>query len=120
MAKNKKGFFLTRWIKRAFMGSDQEVRDIMNRVLDEDYGNPSSMHKKGFQAEQYVTKARETIARSLKVSPKEIFFTSGGTEANNLALIGTALAGRRQRHDGGSGSGGERGGQFGSRAGSRR
>lgn len=74
-----------------------EVRAIMAQVLDEDYGNPSSMHKKGFQAERYVTGAREIIARSLKVSPKEIFFTSGGTEANNLALLGSALAGRRQR-----------------------
>ena len=74
-----------------------EVRSIMAQVLDEDYGNPSSMHKKGFQAEKYVTRAREIIARSLKVSAREIFFTSGGTEANNLALMGTALAGRRQR-----------------------
>ncbi len=74
-----------------------EVREIMSRVMDTEYGNPSSMHRKGFIAEQLMTQSRETIARSLKVDPKEITFTSGGTEANNLALIGTALAGRRVR-----------------------
>lgn len=74
-----------------------EVRGIMNEVLEVEYGNPSSMHKKGFVAEQYVTRSKEIIARSLKVDPKEIYFTSGGTEANNLALIGAALAGRRTR-----------------------
>lgn len=72
-----------------------EVREIMNEVLDVEYGNPSSMHTKGYQAEQYVNRAKEMIARSLRVNPKEIYFTSGGTEANNLALIGTAMAHRR-------------------------
>ncbi len=74
-----------------------EVREIMAEVMDVEYGNPSSMHRKGFHAEQYVSQSREIIARSLKVDPKEIYFTSGGTESNNLALIGTALAGRRTR-----------------------
>ena len=74
-----------------------EVRDIMAQVMDVEYGNPSSMHRKGFLAEQYVNRSREIIAKSLKVDPKEIYFTSGGTESNNLALIGTALAGRRTR-----------------------
>lgn len=74
-----------------------EVRQIMVEALDIEYGNPSSMHTKGFSAEKNVNKAKEIIARSLKVDPKEIYFTSGGTEANNLALIGTALAGRRTR-----------------------
>ena len=72
-----------------------EVREIMTEVLDIEYGNPSSMHLKGYHAEQYVNRAKEVIARSLKVEPKEIYFTSGGTEANNLALIGTAMAYRR-------------------------
>lgn len=72
-----------------------EVREIMTEVLDIEYGNPSSMHLKGYHAEQYVNRAKEVIARSLKVEPKEIYFTSGGTEANNLALIGTAMAHRR-------------------------
>ncbi len=74
-----------------------EVREIMDEVLQIDYGNPSSMHKKGFVAEQYVNRAKETIAKTLKVTPGEIYFTSGGTEANNMALIGAALAGRRRR-----------------------
>lgn len=74
-----------------------EVREIMTEVLEQEYGNPSSMHLKGFQAEKYLNHAREIIAKSMKVDPKEIYFTSGGTEANNLALIGTALAGKRMR-----------------------
>ena len=68
-----------------------QVREIMDEVLEKEYGNPSSMHMKGFDAEKYVNHAKEIIAKSLKVDPKEIYFTSGGTEANNLALIGTAL-----------------------------
>ena len=55
------------------------------------------MHMKGFDAEKYVNHAKEIIAKSLKVDPKEIYFTSGGTEANNLALIGTAFANKRER-----------------------
>lgn len=72
------------------------VRDIMARVLYEDYGNPSSMHRLGLKAEQYMKDAASVIAGSLKVEPKEILFTSGGTEANNLALIGAAAANRRR------------------------
>lgn len=71
------------------------VREIMDRTMCVDFGNPSSLHKKGMEAEQYVKSAREIIAKSLKAEPKEIVFTSGGTEANNMALIGTALAMRR-------------------------
>ena len=73
-----------------------EVTDLMVKVLKEDYGNPSSRHKKGLQAERYIKNAREVIARQIKVEPKEIYFTSGGTEANNTALIGAALANRRR------------------------
>lgn len=72
-----------------------EVREIVSEVMDIEYGNPSSMHRKGYQAEQYVKEAREILARSLKVEPKEIYFTSGGTEANNMALIGAAMANKR-------------------------
>lgn len=72
------------------------VRDIVSKVLYEDYGNPSSMHRLGVRAEQYMKDSASIIANSLKVDPKEIIFTSGGTEANNLALIGTALANRRR------------------------
>lgn len=72
------------------------VCEIMGQVLCEDYGNPSSMHRLGVKAERYVKDAASIIAGSMKVEPKEIIFTSGGTEANNLALIGTAMANRRR------------------------
>lgn len=76
-----------------------QVKDIMVEVMEEEYGNPSSMHMKGVKAEQYVKEAQEIIARSLKVEPKEIVFTSGGTESNNTALIGSAMANaRRGKH----------------------
>lgn len=75
--------------------ASDSVREVMDRVLGEDFGNPSSLHKKGMQAEQYIKSARMTIARTLKAEPGEIVFTSGGTEANNMALIGAALARRR-------------------------
>lgn len=72
------------------------VRKIMLETLDSEYGNPSSMHGMGVRAERYVKEAAEVIARSLKADPKEIIFTSGGTESNNLAIIGTALALKRR------------------------
>ncbi len=72
-----------------------EVRDIMLQVMEKDFGNPSSRHTKGIEAEGYVTKAVQQIAGTLKCQPKEIILTSGGTESNNMALIGTALANRR-------------------------
>ena len=73
----------------------EDVVALMQRVLLEDYGNPSSLHMKGVVAEKYIKTAAEQIARTLKVSEKEIIFTSGGTESNNLALIGVALANQR-------------------------
>ena len=76
-----------------------EVAALMTRVMCEDYGNPSSLHRKGVQAEQYIRYAKETIAKNLKVNEKEIFFTSGGTESDNLALRGCAYANcRAGRH----------------------
>ena len=72
-----------------------EVRDIVVETMMEDYGNPSSLHKKGMEAEQYVKAAAERIARTLKAKPSEIVFTSGGTESNNMAIIGAARANRR-------------------------
>ena len=69
---------------------------LMAGILCTDYGNPSSLHHKGVQAEEYVRHAREVIAKTLKVTPKEIFFTSGGTESDNLALRGAAYANARQ------------------------
>jgi cysteine desulfurase len=71
------------------------VKDIMTQTLCMDYGNPSSMHKKGVDAEKYIKDAREIIAKSLKADPKEIIFTSGGTESNNMAVIGAAHANKR-------------------------
>ena len=71
------------------------VRDIMTETMTADYGNTSSLHTKGVEAEQYVREARAEIAKSLRVKEKEIIFTSGGTESNNLAILCTALANRR-------------------------
>ena len=73
----------------------QEVRDIVVKTMMEDYGNPSAMHQKGLEAERYVKEAAARIARTMKVRENEIYFTSGGTESNNWALLGTALANRR-------------------------
>lgn len=69
--------------------------DLMMKVLREDFGNPSALHNRGMEAERYLRQAREKIAKTLKVDEKEIIFTSGGTEANNLALVGCAMANRR-------------------------
>jgi len=73
----------------------ERVLDLMNRTMREDYGNPSSRHIMGVNAERYVKDAADKIAKTMKVSPKEILFTSGGTESNNTALIGCALANQR-------------------------
>lgn len=67
----------------------------MVELLTQDYGNPSSMHMKGVIAEKYITEAKKKIAKTLKVEEKELIFTSGGTESNNLAIIGSALANKR-------------------------
>ena len=68
---------------------------LMYEIMTEHYGNPSSLHRKGVEAENYVREATRLIARNLKVEEKEIFFTSGGTESDNLALIGCVHANRR-------------------------
>ncbi|MBQ8591738.1 MAG: cysteine desulfurase [Lachnospiraceae bacterium] len=75
--------------------SFESVGALVAKVMCEDYGNPSSMHMKGVEAEQYVRQAKDIIARTLKVNEKEIYFTSGGTEADNMALIGAARANYR-------------------------
>ena len=74
---------------------DEDVLALMERVYKEDFGNPSSRHKKGMEAERYLKTAKEQIAATLKCKPEELFFTSGGTESNNMALIGAALANKR-------------------------
>lgn len=73
----------------------ESVGDLVRKVMCQDYGNPSSMHKKGVEAEQYIKETREILAKLWKVQEKEVFFTSGGTESDNLALIGAARANRR-------------------------
>ncbi len=73
----------------------EAVMEKMNQVFLSDFGNPSSMHKKGMDAEQYIKEAKKQIADTLKCEPSELVFTSGGTESNNMALIGTALANKR-------------------------
>ncbi|MDE6961450.1 MAG: aminotransferase class V-fold PLP-dependent enzyme, partial [Lachnospiraceae bacterium] len=72
-----------------------EVTDLMVRVMKEDFGNPSSLHTKGMEAERYLRAAKAYFAENLKVREKEIYFTSGGTESNNLAIIGAAMANQR-------------------------
>ena len=71
------------------------VKNIMVEAMTKDYGNPSSMHQKGVEAEKYVKNAKTIIAKTMKVNEKEIFFTSGGTESDNWALIGAAEANKR-------------------------
>lgn len=73
----------------------EEVKKLVIKLMDEDYGNPSSLHMKGITAENYIKDAKVKIAKQLKCQEKEIVFTSGGTESNNMALIGAAMAKRR-------------------------
>ena len=73
----------------------KSATDKMVELLTSEYGNPSSLHMKGVIAENEVTLARKKIAKTLKVQDKEILFTSGGTESNNLAIIGSAMANQR-------------------------
>lgn len=65
-----------------------EVVDTMAEVMKKHFGNPSSLHRLGLEAEQLVSQARAVIAKCLNVIPEEIRFTSGGTESNNLAIQG--------------------------------
>lgn len=70
----------------------REAADKVMEMMTENYGNPSSLHTMGFRAEQELTAARGKIADLLSARPEEIYFTSGGTESNNLALFGAARA----------------------------
>ena len=74
---------------------DQTLK-IMMKVLGEDFGNPSSLHSLGVAAEKYVKDARRSLARALSVSEEEIYFTSCGTESDNAAILGGALARKRR------------------------
>lgn len=72
-----------------------EAASLMTHIMCEAYGNPSSIHKKGVEGERYMRYAKEVIAKCMKVQEKEIYFTSGGTESDNIALIGGAYANYR-------------------------
>jgi cysteine desulfurase len=73
-----------------------ETADYMRRICLEAYGNPSSMHHKGVEAEKILSEAARTLAGLLKVKPANLVFTSCGTESDNTAIIGGALAARRR------------------------
>lgn len=76
-----------------------EVRELVSRVMGMEYGNPSSLHKKGVEAERRIREAADAVAATLKCDRKNIIFTSGGTESNNMAILGGSMAGRRRgRH----------------------
>ncbi|MDE5671488.1 MAG: cysteine desulfurase [Eubacterium sp.] len=74
----------------------KEATAAIINALEENYGNPSSLHNVGIEAKKSVMKARQSIAGMMACSEEEIFFTSGGTEANNLAVFGAAYANRRK------------------------
>lgn len=76
------------WDNSATTQASAGTVEAVVRMLTADYGNPSSLHRKGIEAERVLKEARQIVARSLKAKEKEITFTSGGTEANNLALTG--------------------------------
>ena len=74
----------------------QAAIDAMFVAIRENYGNPSSLHQAGMEANDQLERAREQIARCLGCTPKEIFFTSGGTESDNQAILSAAALGARQ------------------------
>ncbi len=73
-----------------------EVVEAMRPYYTEIYGNPSSLHTFGQKAKRALEEARQTVADLLDADPKEIYFTSGGTESNNLAIKGAAIAYRHR------------------------
>jgi len=75
---------------------DREVAEAMRPYLEEYFGNPSSLHWYGIQSQKAVQKARGQVALLLNCKPEEIIFTSGGTESNNFAIKGAALANRNK------------------------
>ncbi len=95
---------LLSWEKKMFVYLDNsattkpytEVVAGMTQYLTADYGNPSSLHRMGMTGEKALKNARKSIASSLLVKDEEIYFTSGGTEADNLALVGAAQARKRR------------------------
>ena len=74
-----------------------QVLNAMLPVLQDNFGNPSSIHSFGRSARVQLDEAREKVARLIGANSSEIIFTSGGTEANNLALLGVALEGSKKK-----------------------
>ncbi|MCK5838568.1 MAG: aminotransferase class V-fold PLP-dependent enzyme, partial [Bacteroidales bacterium] len=75
---------------------DKEVADAMKPFMYEFFGNPSSIHSYGIQAKKAIEKARKQVADLIKCTPEEVVFTSGGSESNNMAIKGVALANREK------------------------
>ena len=73
-----------------------EIVELMTKIYTQDYGNPSSMHNKGVEAEKYIKEAKAQIAKVMKVRDAEILFTSCGTESDNMAIFGAAHALKRK------------------------
>lgn len=74
----------------------EPVLELVYKMLKDEYANPSSLHSAGFEVEKLITAAREQLAKVLRVSAEDIYFTSGGTEANNTAILGAARAAKKQ------------------------
>ena len=72
------------------------VIEITNEIMKENYGNPSSLHIMGINAEKVIRDAKKAIANKLNVTEKEVFFTSGATESNNTAIFGAVYANKRK------------------------
>ena len=68
----------------------KEAADKITYIVNNIYGNPSSLHKKGLEAEHEIESARKALAKALGTLDSELYFTSGGTEANNTAVFGAA------------------------------
>ena len=73
----------------------KEAADAVYNTMMNTYGNPSSLHRLGKQAEDLLTQCRETVAKTLSADPHDLYFTSGGTESDNIAVLGYAYANRR-------------------------
>lgn len=84
------------WDNSATTRVSPEAAKAVMAVMTEQYGNPSSLHRKGVEAERLLREARQTVAQALKAKEKEIIFTSGGTESDNLALAGLYHSQRRR------------------------
>lgn len=73
----------------------KRVAEVVNEIISQNYGNPSSLHGLGAQAEKILTNARKSIATNFRCRPDEIYFTSGATESNSIAIQGACRANHR-------------------------